>query len=229
MKYWTEIGEDFRLVSEGFNTRKKYCGNIMVLDLEVSSLFTDNNGVTMGFDRLKPRGFYDGMEKSGIVYIWMLSIDDTVYYGRTLDELRGFMIWINDLLDGYIGVIYVHNLGYDLQFLRNIFVFDDMFTRKARNPMKCTISGSSIELRCSYILSKLKLEDIPKQYNLKINKKVGQLDYSLVRHSETPMSEDELEYCESDCLILYEYIKLMLQEYRSFGNIPLTITSTVRK
>lgn len=36
MKYWTEIGEDFRLVSEGYKTRKKYCGNIMVLDLEVS-------------------------------------------------------------------------------------------------------------------------------------------------------------------------------------------------
>lgn len=233
MKHYTEFNPKshkwIRDKTSGKHKKNPYCHNIFTLDLETSSIFKNEKGEVHSFDYSKPPEYYTSTERIGIVYIWQLSVDDVVYYGRYLSELHDFIITLNDCLLGRTGVIYVHNLAYEFQFLRNIFPLTEVFARKSRKPMSAKIGNTGFILKCSYILSGLKLENIAKQYNLPILKQVGDLDYRLLRHSETPLTEDELRYCEYDCLIVYEYIKIMIKDYGSIDKIPLTSTSKVRK
>lgn len=45
---------------------------------------------------------------------------------------------------------------------------------------------------------------------------VGNLDYSLIRHHNTPITDEELEYMENDVTIILNYINEQLEQY---GNI----------
>ena len=63
----------------------------------------------------------------------------------------------------------------------------------------------------------------------KIDKKVGDLDYSLIRHSKTPLSEKEYGYILNDALVVMSYIAELLDEYGDLHKIPLTQTGFVRK
>ena len=135
---------------------------------------------------------------------------------------------MNDKLKERKGIIWVHNLAFEFQFLLNVFEFNNVFAREQRKPIKCEIADTDFELRCSLMLASMKLENIPKQYNLKINKKTGQLDYDKIRHNKTSLTDDEMEYCEYDCLVVYEYIKLMIKEYGHLKDIPLTSTGKIR-
>lgn len=47
-------------------------------------------------------------------------------------------------------------------------------------------------------------EDLQKY---KVEKKVGDLDYNLVRTSSTPLTEQELGYCENDIRVVIAYIQ----------------------
>jgi hypothetical protein len=58
---------------------------------------------------------------------------------------------------------------------------------------------------------------------------VGDLDYTKLRTPATKMTETELGYCEHDCLVVYEYIKMELVKYKSVNRIPMTSTGKVRK
>ena len=101
--------------------------------------------------------------------------------------------------------------------------------RKSRKVMKCEIEEFNIEFRCTLFMTNSKLEKIPDLYKFEVKKLVGQLDYSKIRHCETKLSKKELEYCENDCLIIYEYIKKELETYETTKNTPLTSTSHVRR
>ena len=73
-------------------------------------------------------------------------------------------------------------------------------------------------------MKNVKLEKIPKIYGLDTKKLVGNLDYTKPRHFETNLTKEELQYCENDCLVIYEYIKLQLKNYKSVSKLPLTST-----
>lgn len=162
------------------------------------------------------------------MYIWMFSINDTVYYGRTWGELKAFLYLIENLGTNYKKFVYVHNLPYEFQFLRNCLTFKNVFARKSRKPLKFELDEYNFEFKCSLILTNSKLEDLPKNYDLKVKKLVGNLDYKLIRNSKTELTEKELEYCENDCLVIYEYIKKELERYETLKGIPLTNTGHVR-
>lgn len=95
--------------------------------------------------------------------------------------------------------------------------------------MKCELEEYNIEFRCSYFLSNSKLENLPKIFGLSVEKQVGSLNYNLQRHSKTMLTDEELKYCEYDCLVLYEYIKKELDTYKKIDKIPLTSTGHVRR
>ena len=228
MLHWTEFNEATKFDLDKADRKKAYCNNIFVLDIETTSLFADEKHNTFSFDKSKDKEYYSNFERIGICYIWQLSIDDVVYYGRYLRELREFIFILNDKLKERKGIIWVHNLAFEFQFLLNVFEFNNVFAREQRKPIKCEIADTDFELRCSLMLASMKLENIPKQYNLKINKKTGQLDYDKIRHNKTSLTDDEMEYCEYDCLVVYEYIKLMIKEYGHLKDIPLTSTGKIR-
>ena len=69
-----------------------------------------------------------------------------------------------------------------------------------------------------------------KNYGLSVDKLVGDLDYSLYRHSKTPVTNKELAYCINDVQILSDFFyKYLFPEYIKPGKkIPLTSTGIVR-
>lgn len=231
MKYWTEY--------EGHNPvilgkRNKYDNTIYTFDIETTSYLILDNQIYKASDYLNlTKEEQERCEFQSLMYIWQLSINNIVYYGRTWIELDDFLERIesetkmkNKTIKKYI---FVHNLSYEFQFLRNQFNFKSVFSRKSRKVIKCELEKYNVELRCSYYMSNCSLDRLAKTYNLNVKKLVGNLDYNKIRTPITNLTKEELDYCENDCLVVYEYIKKELDEYFTIKNLPLTSTGHVRK
>ena len=172
-------------------------------------------------------------DKRAFMYIFMFSLNGKAVYGRhwadfyyTLDKLKQTL----GLNDTRKLIIYVHNLPYEFQFLQGRCEITDVFARTSRHPMKCTVN-KYFEFRCSYILSGLGLAKTADQITIhRIRKMTGDLDYRKIRHADTPLTAQEMKYCEHDVQVLYWYI---LQEIRQndglITKIPMTRTSYVRR
>ncbi|WP_457848403.1 hypothetical protein, partial [Staphylococcus aureus] len=120
-----------------------------------------------GFD-IETTSYKQGEDKAAFMYIWMIGIGHNtgVYYGRTWEELKNLCLFLQlelNLSESRRLVIYVHNLGYEFQFMRKYFDWleDGLFAVDERKPIKalCTYG---IEFRDSYILSGFSLENTAK-------------------------------------------------------------------
>lgn len=171
-------------------------------------------------------------EKYAFMYIWQLGIKDNIYYGRDWSEFLQALTIIRDYLqldENQRIIIYVHNLAYEFQFMRKYLEWLEVFSLDERKPLKALCS-LGIEFRCSYMLSGLSLELTAKNLTShKMEKLVGDLDYNLTRHSQTPLTKQELLYCEYDIKIVIAYINEQIAEYGDLTKIPLTNTGRVRQ
>ena len=210
-------------------TRKKIDNTIYTFDIETTSylILHEKQLNTMEYLKLTDDEREDCFF-NGEMYIWMLGINDIVYYGRTWEELSWLLVRI-DMYSPYKKIIFIHNLSFEFQFLINHYKFINVFARKSHNVIKCEMKDFNFELRCSYMMSGVKLEYLPKIYNLPVEKQVGDLDYSKIRHSKTYLTKAELRYCEYDCLVVYHYIKKELEIYEKVNKIPITSTGHVRR
>lgn len=187
-----------------------------------------------GFD-IETTSYKQGEDKAAFMYIWMIGIGHNtgVYYGRTWDELKNLCLFLQlelNLSEKRRLVIYVHNLGYEFQFMRKYFDWleDGLFAVDERKPIKalCTYG---IEFRDSYILSGFSLENTAKNLTThKVKKMVGDLDYSLIRTHLTPLTDVEMGYCENDITIITAYISEQIELYSDVTKIPMTNTGRVR-
>lgn len=203
---------------------------IICLDTESTSFWMDPEGKYHKWDKNIPDSVYnEEWEKGSVVYIWMIGVDDTVYYGRELQELQGFLKTLEEsakLKPKEVLTIYVHNLAWDFQFLLNLDIpIDDLFARQLRKVMK--FRSGNIVFKCSYTLENLNLASWGKQIGVK--KLVGELDYNMLRTPKTPLFDYELDYCEHDILVMLAGLKKELEHYGSIKKIPLTATGKVRK
>lgn len=216
MKYYTEYD----------STLDKDDDSIYTFDIETSSILLLNGDVINSdkYDDLTDRD-KDKCIKIGFMYIWMLGINDNVFYGRTWEELRIFLGKLNKRKKD----IFIHNLSFEFQFLSGNFKLINVFARKERKVIKCEMVEYNITFRCTYYMTNVALSKLTDVYNLPVKKKCGDLDYSLVRNSKTPLTATELLYCEYDCLVIYYYIKQELSMYKKFNKIPNTLTGRVRK
>ena len=122
------------------------------------------------------------------MYEWTFGIDDYVVYGRYWQEFIELLTILSEelnLCDKQILVCYVHNLSFEFQFIRNLIKWNKVFAVKEREPVRC-LSELGIEFRCSYKLSGYSLSKVGEHLTkYKVQKMVGDLDYSLLRNSET--------------------------------------------
>lgn len=199
--------------------------HIFTLDTETTSFFSKDNKKWVYLPPNSDISQYPF--KMGIVYLWTLSIDDTVYYGRDLKELLIFYLRITRFYKGR-KYIFVHNLGYDFQFLRNIMHFDNVFARMPYKPIYAYDSENDVEFRCSYMLTNMSLENSAKEYG-KRPKLVGFLNYNKARTPLTPLTTKELDYAEYDNLSLFDVILYFKKMYGNIKDIPLTSTGRVRR
>lgn len=169
--------------------------------------------------------------KAATMYIWQLGLNGTVIYGRTWDEFLSTIDYLVDYLNLSSKrhlIIYVHNLGYEFQFMRRYFEWSKVFAIKQRRPVYAITGG--IEFRCSLFLSNYALayigDNLLQKYPVK--KLVGDLDYSKYRHSKTPLTDEELAYCINDVKVVMSYIQEKIEQDGDITQIPLTNTGYVR-
>lgn len=207
------------------NRRKeKRSNDIITFDIEVTSLWwVDGEYIPFSLDVSEEK--YRDTKRIAFPYIWQAGINDTIYYSRDFELVKDFFEKIN-LLEIKV-VCFIHNINYEFEFMRNLFIPKEVFARKAHAIMKCTFFGiENIEFRCSYMLTRLSLENWGKQIGVK--KLVGELDYNKYRSPLTPLTEKELEYCEHDILVMYKGLQEYLQKYTKIHDIPLTQTGEIR-
>ena len=170
--------------------------------------------------------------KRACMYIWQFGINGSVIYGRIWDEFFEMLGIIQEqweISERKHLVIYVHNLAYEFQFIRNWIDWDKIFAIKQRRPIYAIAGG--FEFRCSFILSNYALAYIGKNllYKYPMEKMVGDLDYSKLRHSSTPLTPSELGYCVNDVKVVMCYIQQKIEEDGDITKIPLTNTGYVRE
>ena len=224
MIHWSEYhGHEIDVVS------KKVDNTIYTFDIESTSYLILNSEIISASEYLNLNE--EDREKAlpcACMYIWQFSINETVYYGRTWEEFKSFLDRVESNCD-LKKYIFVHNLSFEFQFFSSQFKIKSVMSRKSRKVMAAKLLDYNIEFRCTYYMSNVSLAYLPKLFNLNVQKMVGDLDYTKLRTPATKMTKTELGYCEHDCLVVYEYIKMELVKYKSVNRIPMTSTGKVRK
>lgn len=203
------------------NNKAVYMYNSGVsLDIETTSFYLDNN-----YEVTTTKTDTKGCN----MYIWTMANGDIVTKGRYWSELTDMLTKVSirlKLNKKRKLIIYCHNLSYEFQFMRAYFKWDRVFAIDNRKPLSA-LTNEFIEFRCSYLLTNKSLAKLSEE--TKYNKLTGDLNYELLRHSETPLTDDELAYCYNDVLIVSDYINNEIKRNGNITNIPLTSTGYVRR
>lgn len=169
----------------------------------------------------------------GFMYAWAFGMKNTKHMvmGRTWEQFSQLMDELSThylLGKGRKLVVYVHNLGFEFQFMRKYFKWDNVFTVDEREPIIAQ-TNNGIEFRDSYILSGYSLDKTAKMLTKNDTKKLtGDLDYSLIRHHETELTKEEVQYIVNDVQIILDYINEQRELYGDITKIPITNTRRVR-
>ena len=215
----------------GLIDRAEFLEKIISTDLPI---VVDNKNISYynvpaAFD-IETSSFYMNEEKNADMYIWQFGILNWVTYGRTWDEFISFTKVLSNVLDlspDMKLIVYVHNLAYEWQWMRKRFKWDKVFFLDERKPVYAQTGG--IEFRCSLKLSSKSLAKVGDDLvKYKEHKHVGDLDYQLNRFHSTPLTEEELGYCEADIRVLLAYIQEKIENEGMICYIPLTNTGYVR-
>lgn len=196
------------------NTKYKYFNIPCAFDIETSSFRSTVKN-----------------EKVGIMYAWAFGMNGKVSVGRTWEEFTGLIDTLTLALNVSPErrlIVYVHNLAYEFQFMQKLFRWEKVFAVESRKPVYA-LTETGIEFRCSYLLSGYSLEVLGRNLQTyHVEKKTGDLDYTKIRHSGTPLTETEWGYIGNDVLVVMAYIMERIEADGSIARIPLTKTGYVR-
>lgn len=191
-------------------------------DIETTNVYKrDSDGQVMS----EPRPY-------AFMYHWQFCFDDEVVFGRTWEEfvklIHSLERNLNLSLKNRI-VVWVHNLGFEWQFMRNFLEYEDGFFLEEKTPAKILTKGG-IEFRCSYILSNMALSKFcENEEGVTHYKLEGEVfDYEKLRTPLYELSEYEKGYCYNDVRGLCECIRSRLK-HDTLASIPLTSTGYVRR
>lgn len=171
-------------------------------------------------------------EEDGFAYSFALNIGGVNMVVRYIEELEEV---IDGLIDSWsLGgsdylSIYIHNLGYEYQYMAQILHEDwtikNALYTKARQALYLRF-GNGIEFRDSLKLFQKSLAGATK--GCLHPKLKGDLDYSVYRTPDTPLTQQEFDYIVNDVQGLYEAIERLKAEHGyNAATIPLTNTSMV--
>lgn len=163
------------------------------------------------------------------MYHWQCAVNEKIFTGRKWCDFVTLINIINNKLKTINAHCYmfVANLGYEFQFLRKHFEISDLFAREKRHPINFKIDR--IIFLDALSITGGNLENLAKNY-CQTKKMVGDLDYTLIRNSQTKLTEKELQYCINDVVILQEFAKYIFSEFLlQRGYIPITQTGIVRQ
>lgn len=183
------------------------------------------------------------------MYVWQWSFNYITVIGRTWDQFKEMCDIVKDryhLDDKHKLLVYIHNMKFEWSFIKNQITWKDkdvkdsdgnvigskpdVFGLDYRTVIKAT-SIHNIEFRDSYVLTGMGLGKLAKNYKLGIEKLSGDLDYDVIRHFDSPLTDQELAYCINDVQILARfYTKYVKPEFIRKGyKVPLTSTGIIRE
>lgn len=187
--------------------------------------------IPASFD-IETSSFKSWGKKYATMYVWSFCLNGSTILGRTWEEFRELIKYLEFHLNTkHVKlIIYVHNLAYEFQWMRKWFEWDEVFAVKDRRPVHASLTNG-IEFKCSYILSNYALSYIGAKLLLiyPVQKAVGDLDYSKIRHSNTALTPQELWYSVKDVQVVCSYIQEKIENEGGIQNIPLTNTGYVRQ
>lgn len=181
---------------------------------------------------IESSSFYDTGEKRSCMYAFILGVNGKKIIGRTWIELWSYLDRISEFY-GLGGdrrmIFYIHNLSYEFQWFRKWRNWISVFSTEKRCPLYA-LDDKGIEYRCSYQLSGYSLAKVGDNLvKYKTEKKVGDLDYSLIRHSKTPLTEKEIGYIIGDGDVVMCYIQEEIENHHNnISLLPLTKTGKIR-
>jgi hypothetical protein len=132
-------------------------------------------------------------------YQWAVKFDNRYFCGRKLSE---FMTYLQNVYEFYDLsetkkiLIYVHNLSYEMQFLKHYLKeFDDNINVLAVDSHGyISVDVNGFKFLCSYKLSNLSLDLFSKSYAVKYRKAVNEIDYSIKRYQDEQLTDSDWFY-----------------------------------
>lgn len=175
--------------------------------------------------------------KRAYMYIWQMAIctdsEGIVYLGRTWDDFLYLLDhlqkeWQTSEMEQLI--MWDANFGFEFQFIRKKLEWDEapfaFFAKEERKPLTATWKG--IQFHECLTISGGSLGQLAKDYTT-TQKLKGDLDYSVIRNHKTALTEQELDYCINDVVILSEWSKFVFENWlKTNKKVPLTKTGLLR-
>lgn len=205
--------------------------------------------VECGFD-IENTTIEDAGEYYGYMYIWQFAFGDFLVTGRTWEQFLRMMSEIQNRYPelGYrktgkkesvqrTVLIGDANEGYEFSYLGRMYfhkhpIVTGVFADSMHHPITSDMSFSDAPAAFQMIdvlrIGSLSLKSLAEDY-CTTQKLVGDLDYSKIRNSQTPLTEQEMSYCHNDVIIVHEYMTYYLNTFvRKCKLKPITKTGIVR-
>lgn len=178
---------------------------------------------------------HDETNEHSWMYHWqMFLFDQYLVFGRTWKELKEVFDLISkkeDLIEyKRIIPVFIHNAGYEFQFMKGQFTLHKLFARAIHDPLKFVFSEwRGLVFRDSFAFIKKSLENASKDYDSCRFIKEKTLDYHKIFNNSTKLTIKEKKYCAIDVIALYDIIKEISKKYKTAYNIPLTLTGIIKE
>lgn len=234
MQHYKECMKEDYIIAHDVKVGKRYASDdILAFDIETCNYYVTPSGEILSIRDIFARCKYDLDEidkmfdevtPGAVPYIWMFGYNHRVIYGRDLPEFKTFLEYLAPKFQNETH-IFVHNLSFEYQYLRELFDFDEVFLTEARNPLYCKLGN--FKFRCSYRLTGLSLEKWGKEIG--VQKKVGDLDYYSLYTPQQELDEKSLGYCKGDIDVMLAGLDIYREEYKHIVKIPYTITGIPRR
>lgn len=175
---------------------------------------------------------HDGEEKAW-VHQWAVCFGGVAIVGRTARELIQFITNINRVCKNkgknYKIIGYIHNLSYDIEYLRQFFPEHEPEFFAVKPHRILTAKYENIELRCSYLLTQKSLEKWGHDSAKKYNKLSGAYDYDRIITPEDELTENDWAYQLNDVFTMWDaWTSDRENDGYDTRNVPLTLTGFVR-
>lgn len=177
---------------------------------------------------------HDRENPVGWIYQWCFAIGDNVVVGRKPSELVSALKRVASHVcadSKNVILVFVHNLSYDLAYLRPFLLeFGKPKMLAVANHKYISFTVGCFEFRCSYKLSNRSLEKWCADLNTVHKKLVGAIDYETIHTQEEVLSDTDWDYQIEDVLTLRECMQKQLKLYGdTLATVPLTSTGYVRR
>ena len=187
-------------------------------DIETTTLITgiDSNG---------------NLERNAIIWSGQF-FDGTYYYQeRSIEGVLKRLQYIADENENHLlkTVIFVHNLSYEFQFIKDFFEWKKILCTSKRKIISA--ETDKLVFRCSYMLSNMNLRNFLKTEGVPEAYQKSNMNYEVERFPWTPLTEEEKKYCKNDVVGLHIAMERRIADCSNgnINNLPLTSTGYVRK